>query len=103
LSLAVIAAAWPGLQTALEPLIGPLLIVVGLVLLGVQLPLFVVYGLATAVPVALVALAVLYGAQAGGRIVGGVQRWQRPLQTGNACVIVAIGAYSTLSRSLGVL
>lgn len=149
------------LQAALEPVIGPLLIVVGLVLLGViplsvnfgpakpgateglanrglpgafllgvlfaitfcptsaalffgsllplsltapsQLPLFVVYGLATAVPVAVVALAVLFGAQAGARVVGGLQRWQGPLQTANAWLIVGIGAYLTLSGSLGVI
>lgn len=149
------------LQTALEPFIGPLLILVGLVLLGwiplklsfgpakpgategladrgllgafllgvlfavtfcptsaalffgsllplsltapTQLPLYVVYGLATAVPVAVVALAVLFGAQAGAKVVVGVQRWQGPLQTANAWLIVGIGAYLTLSGSLGVI
>ena len=149
------------LQSALEPFIGPLLIVVGLVLLGwiplnlsfgparpgtteglanrglpgafllgvlfavtfcptsaalffgsllplsmsasTQLPLFVVYGLATAVPVAIVALAVLFGAQAGARVVGGLQRWQGPLQTANAWLIVAIGAYLTLAGTLGAI
>lgn len=149
------------LQTALEPVIGPLLIVVGFVLLGwiplklnfgpakpgateglanrglpgafllgvlfavtfcptsaalffgsllplslsapTQLPLFVIYGLATAVPVAIVALAVLFGAQAGARVVGGLQRWQGPLQTANAWLIVAIGAYLTLSGTLDVI
>jgi cytochrome c biogenesis protein CcdA len=149
------------LQTALEPFIGPLLIVVGLVLLGwiplklnfgpakpgategladrglpgafvlgilfaltfcptsaalffgsllplslaapTQLPLYVVYGLATALPVAIVALAVLFGAQSGARVVGGLQRWQGPLQAANAWLIVGIGAYLTLSASLGVL
>lgn len=146
------------LQTILGPFIGPLLIVVGLVLLGwiplrlsfgaaqpgateglanrglpgafllgvlfaltfcptsaalffgsllplsltapTQLPLFVLYGLATAVPVAVVALAVLVGARTGARLVGGIQRWQRPLQTVNAWLIVAIGTYLTLSATL---
>jgi len=149
------------LQTALEPFIGPLLILVGLVLLGwiplnlsfgpakpgaaegladrglpgafllgvlfavtfcptsaalffggllplsltapAQLPLYVVYGLATAVPVAVVALALLFGAQAGAKIVGGVERWQGPVQTANAWLIVAIGAYLTLSGTLGLI
>jgi cytochrome c-type biogenesis protein len=149
------------LQTALEPVIGPLLIVVGLVLLGwiplnlsfgpakpgateglanrglpgafllgvlfavtfcptsaalffgsllplsltapAQWPLFVIYGLATAVPVAVVALAVLFGAQAGAEVVGGLQRWQGPLQKVNAWLIVAVGAYLTLSGTFGVI
>ena len=149
------------LQTVLEPFIGPLLIVVGLVLLGwiplrlsfgpakpgateglanrglpgafllgilfavtfcptsaalffgsllpltvngpTQLPLFVIYGLATAVPVAVVALAVLFGAQAGAKVFGSVQRWRGPLQTVNASLIIAIGIYLTLAASLRVI
>lgn len=149
------------LQSALEPFIGPLLIVVGLVLLGwiplnlnfgpakpgateglanrglpgafllgalfaitfcptsaalffgsllplslttpTQLPLFVIYGLATALPVAVVALAVLFGAQAGAKLVGGLQRWQRALQIANGWLIVVIGIYLTLSGTLGVI
>jgi cytochrome c biogenesis protein CcdA len=149
------------LQAALEPVIGPLLTVVGLVLLGLiplhlnfgpakpgategladrglpgafllgvlfaitfcptsaalffgsllplsltaptQLPLFVIYGLATALPVALVALAVLFGAQKGATLVGGLQRWQGVLQTTNGWLIVAIGIYLTLSGTLGVI
>jgi cytochrome c biogenesis protein CcdA len=63
----------------------------------------VIYGLATAVPVAVVALAVLFGAQAGANVLGGVQRWQGPLQTVNAWLIVAIGAYLTLSGSLRLI
>jgi cytochrome c biogenesis protein CcdA len=148
------------LQTFLEPFIGPLLIVVGLVLLGwiplrlnfgpaqpgateglasrglpgafllgvlfaltfcptsaalffggllplslaapTQVPLFVIYGLATAVPVGVVALAVLAGAGSGARLVGGIQRWQGPLQTVNAWLIVAIRTYLTLSGSLRI-
>ncbi len=149
------------LQAVLEPFVGPLLILVGMVLLGwiparlnvgpakpgateglaerglpgafllgvlfaitfcptsaalffgsllplalsspTQLPLFVVYGLATAVPVGVIALALLFGAQTGARLVGGVQRWQGALQTGNAWLIVAIGVYLTLSGTLGLL
>jgi cytochrome c biogenesis protein CcdA len=149
------------LQGVMEPFIGPLLIVVGLVLLGwiplrvafgpakpgateglanrglpgafllgvlfavtfcptsaalffgsllplsltapTQSPLYAVYGLATAVPVAIMALAVLFGAQAGAKVLGGVQRWQKPLQSVNAWVIVGIGAYLTLSGPLGLV
>jgi cytochrome c biogenesis protein CcdA len=149
------------LQGALEPFIGPLLIVVGLVLLGwlplpisfgaakpgsaenlagrgipgafalgllfaltfcptsaalffgslmpmalascTQLPLFVVFGLATAVPVGIVALAVLFGAEAGARFAGGIQRWQQPLQTLNGSLIAGIGVWLTLSGTLGLV
>jgi cytochrome c biogenesis protein CcdA len=149
------------LQTVLGPFIGPLLIIVGLVLLGwiplrlnfgpakpgategladrglpgafllgvlfaltfcptsaalffgsllplsltapTQLPLFVIYGLATAVPVGVVALAVLVGASSGAGLVGGIQRWQGPLQTVNAWLIVAIGTYLTLSGTLKLI
>jgi len=149
------------LQRYLEPFVGPLLILVGLVLLGwiplrvnfgparpgateslvdrglpgafllgflfaltfcptsaalffgsllplaltspTQLSLFVIYGLATAVPVGVVALAVLVGASAGARLVGGIQRWQGPLQTVNAWLIVAIGTYLTLSETLKLI
>ena len=68
-----------------------------------QLPLFVIYGLATAVPVGVVALAVLVGASAGARLVGGMQRWQGPIQTLNAWIVIAIGAYLTVSSSLRLL
>jgi hypothetical protein len=55
------------------------------------------------VPVAIVALAVLFGAQAGAKVLGGVQRWQEPLQSVNAWLIVGIGAYLTLSGPLGLV
>ena len=51
----------------------------------------------------LLALAVLFGAQAGASVLGGVQRWQGPLQTVNASLIIAIGTYLTLSASLRVI
>lgn len=119
------------LQSALEPFTGPLLIVVGLVLLGwIPLnlnfgpakpgatdglanrglpgafllgPLFVIYGLATALPVAVVALVVPFGVQAGAALVGGLQRWQGALQTANGWLLVAIGIYLTLSGTLDVI
>ena len=65
-----------------------------------QLPLFVIYGLATAVPVGIVALAVLVGASSGAKFAGGLQRPQKPLQTFNAWLIIAIGGYLTLTSSL---
>ena len=68
-----------------------------------QLPLFVAYGLATAVPVAIVALLVLLGASGGAKVLGGLERWQGPLQTANGWLIVGIGAYLTLSGTLGVI
>lgn len=156
LAAAPSASRW--LQTTLEPFVGPLLILVGLVILGwlpvplnfgpakagrtegfasrglpgafvlgalfaltfcptsaalffgsllpmavtasVQLPLFVVYGLATAVPVGIVALAVLSGTEAAGKLLGGVQRWQGSLQTVNGWLIVGIGTWLTLSGTM---
>ena len=149
------------LQTALEPFIGPLLILVGLVLLGwipLQPQLWAgeawrhrgpggpraagripagravrghvlpdVRGLVLRQPAAAfherthpvaalrrlrardrlpsrcVALAVPFGAQAGDPSLRGLQRWQGPLQTANAWLIVAIGVYLTLSGTLGVI
>jgi cytochrome c biogenesis protein CcdA len=52
---------------------------------------------------AVLALAVLFGAQAGAEVVGGLQRWQGPLQKVNAWLIVAVGAYLTLSGTFGVI
>jgi|APFre7841882793_1041355.scaffolds.fasta_scaffold49847_1 hypothetical protein len=52
------------------------------------------------VPVGIVALAVLVGSNSGARFVGGLQRWQGSFQTFNAWLIIAIGAYLTLSGSL---
>jgi hypothetical protein len=43
------------------------------------------------------------GASAGARLVGGLQRWQGPLQTVNAWLIVAIGTYLTLSGTLKLI
>lgn len=68
-----------------------------------QAPLFVVYGLATAVPVGVVALAVVLGANSGAKVVGGLRRWQGPLQTINAWLIIAVGGYLTLASSLRLL
>jgi len=34
---------------------------------------------------------------------GGLQRWQGPLQTANAWLVVAIGGYLTLSGTLGLI
>jgi hypothetical protein len=48
-------------------------------------------------------LAVLFGAQAGAKVLGSVQRWRGPLQTVNASLIIAIGIYLTLAASLRVI
>lgn len=68
-----------------------------------QLPLFVAYGLATAVPVAIVALLILLGASGGASVFGGLERWQGRVQTATAWVILGVGVYLTLSGTLKVM
>lgn len=68
-----------------------------------QLPLFVAYGLATAVPVALVALLILLGASGGASVLGGLERWQGRVQAATAWVILGVGIYLTLSGTLKVI
>ena len=68
-----------------------------------QLPLFVTYGLATAVPVAVVALLILLGAKSGATVLGGLERWQHGIQTSTAWVILAVGVYLTLSGTLKLI
>lgn len=66
----------------------------------VQLPLFAVYGLATALPVAAVAVLIVLGTGYGAALVGGLQRWQGRVQAATAWVILAVGVYLVLSRTL---
>lgn len=68
-----------------------------------QLPLFVAYGLATAVPVAIVALLVLLGASGGAKVLGGLERWQAGIQAVTGWIILAVGIYLTLTGTLKVV
>lgn len=68
-----------------------------------QLPLFVAYGLATAVPVAIVALLVLLGASGGAKVLGGLERWQAGIQAVTGWIILAVGIHLTLTGTLKVV
>lgn len=59
--------------------------------------LIVVYGLATALPVAVPALLIVLGAGSAARVMNDVQRWQGRVQAATAWAILAVGAYLTLS------
>lgn len=59
--------------------------------------LIVVYGLATALPVAVLALLIVLGAGSAARVMNDVQRWQGRVQAVTAWVILAVGVYLTLS------
>jgi cytochrome c-type biogenesis protein len=58
------------------------------------------YGIATALPVGVLALLIVLGAGSAARFMGGVNRWQPLLQKATAWVIVAAGAYLTLTGTL---
>lgn len=68
-----------------------------------QLPVFVVYGLATALPVGALALLVVVGAGSATRVLSNVQRWQGRIQSVTAWIILAVGAYLTLSGPMGLI
>lgn len=58
------------------------------------------YGIATALPVGVLALLIVLGAGSAARFMGGVHRWQPLLQKATAGIIVAAGAYLTLTGTL---
>jgi cytochrome c-type biogenesis protein len=68
-----------------------------------QVPLFVVYGLATALPVGALALLVVLGAGSAAQVMKNVQRWQARVQAITAGVIVAVGVYLALSGTLKLI
>lgn len=65
--------------------------------------LIVVYGVATALPVAVLALLVVLGAGSAVRVMDDVQRWQGRVRAATAWVILATGMYLTLSGTLKVI
>lgn len=65
--------------------------------------LIVAYGFATALPVAVLALLVVLGVGSAARVMNDVQRWQRRVQVVTAWVILAVGAYLTLSGTLKLI
>lgn len=65
--------------------------------------LIVVYGVATALPVAVLALIVVLGASSAARVMNDVQRWQDRVRNATAWVMLAAGAYLTLSGTLRLI
>lgn len=65
--------------------------------------LIVVYGVATALPVAVLALLVVLGAGSAARVMDDVQRWQGRVRAATAWVILATGVYLTLSGTLKLI
>lgn len=68
-----------------------------------QLPLFAVYGLATARPVGALALLLVLGVGSAAQVLRGVQHWQGRIQVATARVILAVGVYLTLSGPMGLI
>jgi len=72
-----------------------------LVLAGsAPLPQLAVYGLGTALPVGVIAVALAFGAAGSARIIATIQSSQKYLRQGTAIVILLVGVYLTLTLSL---
>ena len=69
---------------------------------SVALPVFAVYGIGTATPVALIAVAIVLGSTSTGPLMSGIQRWQPRLRTVTAFVILLVGLWLTLGVSIGL-
>jgi threonine/homoserine/homoserine lactone efflux protein len=67
------------------------------------LMLIVVFGLATVLPVAVLALLIVLGAGSAARVMSNLQCWQGRVQTATASVILAVGVYLTLSGTFGIV
>ncbi len=60
---------------------------------AVPLPVFAFYGIGTAAPVGLIALAIVLGASSTGKIMDHIQRWQPRLRAATAVVILLAGLW----------
>ncbi len=69
---------------------------------GLPVPVFLVFGLGTALPVGIIAVFIALGLKAAGQIVGCIQRWQGAVRCVTASVIIAVGVWLTLTSSLGL-
>lgn len=71
--------------------------------LGGEAPLsqLAVYGLGTALPVGLIAVALAFGAAASTKIIAAIQSSQKHLRFGTSVVILLVGIYLTLTVSIG--
>jgi cytochrome c-type biogenesis protein len=67
---------------------------------SVPLPVFALYGIGTAMPVALIAVAIVLGATSMGPLMSGIQRWQPRLRALTAVAILFIGLWLTFQGAL---
>jgi cytochrome c-type biogenesis protein len=66
------------------------------------LPYLVLYGLGTALPVAVIAVGIAFGAKGTPRLIAAIQSSQKFLRKGTASIILLVGIYLTLTLSLGL-
>jgi hypothetical protein len=59
-------------------------------------PIFLVYGVATSIPVGVLAVLIVLGAQAHTKILGGIQRWQGLIGNFSGTVILLAGVWLTV-------
>lgn len=83
LGLAAAPTLSHGLQQTVAPFIGPLLT-------------FAIYGIATALPVGVLAMCIALGLKATGTILGNVQKWQGVVRKATGSVILLVGAWLTV-------
>lgn len=65
------------------------------------LPIFATFGIGTALPVGLLAVAIALGFASTGRMIALIQQYQERIQTGTATLILLVGLWLTGSGSFG--
>lgn len=65
----------------------------------VPLPVFAIFGIGTAVPVGLIAVAIVLGANSTDTLMAKIQRWQPRLRTATAVGLLLIGLWLTYQAS----
>jgi len=72
--------------------------------LAAPAPLFplLAYGVGTALPVGVIALAIAFSVTGSAAIIARIQRWQKPIQKITAAIILLAGIYLTATLLLGV-
>lgn len=69
---------------------------------GVVMAPVVVYGVATAAPVAAFSLVMIFSARAASRLAGGLSRWQPVMMKATGVLLLVAGLYLTLRHTLGI-
>lgn len=59
------------------------------------LPVFAVYGIATALPVGLLAVLIALGLKAAGKVIGNIQKWQSTVRLVTGSVVLLVGIWLT--------